>query len=150
MTGFETGEEIKISLSTRNGIFYLNEPSQDYKDIFLILWQKCKVLKIVYSCLKNSEGNYTYEDLVEDVTKFALEDEFFHEFSEQDLLNCGKYVVEQIIDYEKQAEDFEETVLDILALKELAKNANVGLKILERKKRAQNRQNQKNYVGFNF
>jgi hypothetical protein len=74
----------------------LSGPSELYRDVFAILSEKVKITKIVYTCLnrilEKEEGhNYSYETLLED---FQIEAKM--ELFEQDLLNCGKFVVEKI------------------------------------------------------
>ena len=84
------------STFTDLGQYWLSGPSELYRDVFAILSEKVKITKIVYTCLnrilEKEEGhNYSYETLLED---FQIEAKM--ELFEQDLLNCGKFVVEKI------------------------------------------------------
>ena len=88
------------STFTELGQYWLNGPSELYRDVFAILSEKVKITKSVYKIcnrvLEKEEGhNYNYEILLED-----LQIESKQEIFEQDLLNCGKFVVEKIR-YEK-------------------------------------------------
>ena len=81
---------------TELGQYWLSGPSELYRDVFAILSEKVKITKFVYSIcnrvLDKEEGhNYNYEILLED-----LQIESKQEIFEQDLLNCGKFVVEKI------------------------------------------------------
>ena len=58
-----------------------------YTDVFQILNEKVKIMKIVYTCLnrvmdKDEDHNYNYENLVED-----FQNEVKEELFEQDLMN---------------------------------------------------------------
>ena len=115
-------EEIKVAVSTSQDQYWLNDPSDIYQDIFHVLSEKVNVTKVVYTLLRRSleqDQNYTYIDLIED-----FENENNNELFEQDLLNCGKFVVDQILSFEQAAEKGEVTILDNNAFEELAKYSN--------------------------
>jgi len=150
ITGYEKDEPMQIAITTSHGQFYFQSPSKEFKKFFLE--DKSKVLKMVYTCLKENQ-DLTYEDLLEvmvtKATEFELED-----FSQQTLLSSGNFIINQIESYEREAEEDEEVVLDTEAFKELKRltksQGNFG-QSNQRKKRAERRQNfEPNFDDYNY
>ena len=122
LTGFLSDESMKVAVSTNHAQYWLNNSSSLYQDIYHVLVEKVSATKIVYTCLHNAlnkEENYDYDDLIDDFQTHSKTEVF-----EQDLLNCGKFVVDQIRSYEEQADEDESVAIDCEAFKQLAKYSN--------------------------
>ena len=124
MTGYEPEENMRVCVSTKLAQYWLGSSSDIYQDIFHVLNEKVSVTKVIYTCLhrileRNEDEDYTYDNLIED-----FENENNNELFEQDLLNCGKFVVDQIRSYEEQADEDESVAIDCEAFKQLAKYSN--------------------------
>ena len=107
ITGYEKDEPMQIAITTSHGQFYFQSPSKEFKKFFLE--DKSKVLKMVYTCLKENQ-DLTYEDLLEvmvtKATEFELED-----FSQQTLLSSGNFIINQIGN--NQLLHFKKTLLSV-------------------------------------
>ena len=138
ITGFLPDETMKVAVSTNHGQYWLNVSSDLYQDIYHVLSEKASVTKIIYTCLRRvldseEDENYNYDDLIDDFQNSSK-----NELFEQDLLNCGKFVVERIQSFEQAAADDEETpILYNKAFKQLARNSNADgfSNAISRKKR---------------
>ena len=134
MTGYNEGEEMKIGISTHNGQYWLKNAAMEYRDIYQVLQEKINLTKMVYVCL-SQVSQVTYDELIENLTN-SIE---HSEFSEQNLLNCGQFIVNQIVSYEKEAFPDEETILHSPALNNLAINSNAGFKATKTRKQRNER-----------
>jgi hypothetical protein len=81
-----------------------------YSDIGNVLTEKSSLTKMVYTTLRNvfENGNilnYTYDDLIEDLGNVA-DNYDIPEFSEQLLLNSGKFIIGQVRHYFCQKNSF--------------------------------------------
>ncbi|KAL5271589.1 hypothetical protein ACHWQZ_G002012 [Mnemiopsis leidyi] len=125
IAGFDGGEKELIGFTTAYADYLLSQSSDQYSPIFDMLREKTYLSKTVIEILVEDSG-MTMEDLLNCI-QLVVPPENCSKFTEETLLRHAQFLVEQIESYDHAADDDEDLLITIPAVRGLIELAGVTL-----------------------
>ena len=94
------GETAVVGISTGNADYFLRSASLEYKEVMNNLYEKMKMLKLVYDILDKQRANnclraFFYKDLMEEISVNSPLYGFL-DYSEDLIIRYGHFVLTQV------------------------------------------------------
>ncbi|XP_063689168.1 DNA (cytosine-5)-methyltransferase 1-like [Bolinopsis microptera] len=125
IAGFDGGEKELIGFTTAYADYLLSQPSEQYALLFDMLREKTYLSKTVIEILEE-DSDMTMEDLINCV-QLVVPPENCAKFSEETLLKHAQFLIEQIESYDRAADDDEDLLITVPAVRGLIQLAGVTL-----------------------